>query len=179
MHIEYRFAGVGCQGAILAGAIFAGCMIKYEGKHAVQSPSYTAAVRGGPTKVDVIVDDDPILFPRATKINMMLSFQQKAFNTFAVNLADDAIIVADQDLNPDIKPGDRTYLLPFYRIAKEDLGKLQVANVIALGAIYAVTKSVSEENLRNAIKDRVPPAFQELNMKAFDIGVEKIEKLIK
>jgi len=58
-----------------------------EGKHAIQSPSYTAAVRGGPTKVDVIVDDDPILFPRATKIDMMLSFQQKAFNTFASKIA--------------------------------------------------------------------------------------------
>ena len=54
-----------------------------------------------------------------------------------------------------------------------------MANVIALGAIYAVTKPVSEESLRNAIKNRVPPAFVELNMNAFDIGVEKIQKLLK
>ncbi len=179
MHLEYRFAGVGGQGAILAGVIFANAMIRYENKHAVQSPSYTAAVRGGPTKVDVIVDDDPIIFPRATNINVMLSFHEKSYHAFAYNLADDVIIVADTDLNPGLKPDERTYLIPFYRIAKEVIGKVQVANVIALGAIYAVTGIPKEESLRQAIKDRVPPAFVDLNMKAFDEGVKRIEELLK
>ena len=174
MHLEYRFAGVGGQGAILAGVIFANAMIRYEGKHAVQSPSYTAAVRGGPTKVDVIVDDDPIIFPRATNINVMLSFHEKSYHAFAYNLADDVIIVADTDLNPGLKPDERTYLIPFYRIAKEVIGKVQVANVID-----AVTGIPKEDSIRQAIKDRIPPAFIDLNMKAFDEGVKRIEELLK
>ncbi|MEK7327117.1 MAG: 2-oxoacid:acceptor oxidoreductase family protein, partial [Chloroflexota bacterium] len=54
---EFRFSGEGGQGVILGGAILAEAAILHEGKYAVQSPQYGSRVRGGPTKVDVIISE--------------------------------------------------------------------------------------------------------------------------
>ena len=61
-HFEARFAAVGGQGILLAGDIIAEAAISFENKYAVDSPTYTAQVRGGPTKVDVIIDSKRIEF---------------------------------------------------------------------------------------------------------------------
>ena len=41
-----------------------------EGKFAAQSPTYTSQVRGGPTKVDVIISDAEVLFPKGNQLDL-------------------------------------------------------------------------------------------------------------
>ena len=52
---EIRYAAVGGQGIITAGALLVDIAVQMENKYALESPTYTATVRGGPTKVDVIL----------------------------------------------------------------------------------------------------------------------------
>ena len=72
-HFEARFAGVGGQGVILAGKILAYGMVSFEDYQALQAPTYTAQVRGGATKVDVVIDKDHIEYPRTENIDFFLS----------------------------------------------------------------------------------------------------------
>ena len=59
-----RFTGVGGQGVLLAGEIFAAAKIK-EGGHGLKTATYTSQVRGGPTVVDITLDDEEIFYPYA------------------------------------------------------------------------------------------------------------------
>ena len=51
-----RFTGVGGQGVLLAGEIFAAAKIQ-SGGHGLKTATYTSQVRGGPTVVDITLDD--------------------------------------------------------------------------------------------------------------------------
>jgi 2-oxoglutarate ferredoxin oxidoreductase subunit gamma len=48
-----------------------------------------------------------------------------------------------------------------------------VANIVALGAMVALTGVVSKESAEKAVLARVPEAFLELNKKAFNMGYDK------
>jgi 2-oxoglutarate ferredoxin oxidoreductase subunit gamma len=47
-----------------------------------------------------------------------------------------------------------------------------VLNIVMVGFFGAITQVVEREALRNAVGDSVPPAYRELNLKAFDRGFE-------
>jgi len=72
-HFEARFAGVGGQGVITAGKILAYAIVSFEGGKAVQTPTYTAQVRGGAAKVDVVVDENHVEYPKTENIDFFLS----------------------------------------------------------------------------------------------------------
>ncbi len=48
-----------------------------------------------------------------------------------------------------------------------------MANIVALGAMVALSGVVSRANAEKAVLARVPEAFVELNKKAFHLGYEK------
>jgi 2-oxoglutarate ferredoxin oxidoreductase subunit gamma len=60
-------------------------------------------------------------------------------------------------------------VLPLSRRATE-VGDPLVANVVALGALVALRDVVSRDALRRAVRERVRPQFQELNLSALDVG---------
>ena len=80
MKFQLRFGGEGGQGVITAGEILAAAWMEKggsnkNGAYAIKASTYTSQVRGGPTKVDIILDDEEILFPYAVEgeITFMLS----------------------------------------------------------------------------------------------------------
>ena len=60
-----RLSGSGGQGMILAGVIFGRAASIYDGRYAAQTQSYGPEARGGASKSDVIVCDNPIVYPEA------------------------------------------------------------------------------------------------------------------
>jgi Pyruvate/2-oxoacid:ferredoxin oxidoreductase gamma subunit len=77
-----------------------------------------------------------------------------------------AVVGAD----PDREPG--TVTAPFIATARA-LGSNGVvaANVVALGALVALSNVVSEASLRRALRQRVKPALRELNERALEAGL--------
>ena len=59
MRNQLRFTGVGGQGVLLAGEILAAAKIG-DGGFGVKAATYTSQVRGGPTKVDILLDENEI-----------------------------------------------------------------------------------------------------------------------
>jgi 2-oxoglutarate ferredoxin oxidoreductase subunit gamma len=57
------------------------------------------------------------------------------------------------------------------RSAKTELGKTVFGNIIALGAIAAITKIISPADLERSVLGNVPQRFKEDNKKALEIGL--------
>jgi 2-oxoglutarate ferredoxin oxidoreductase subunit gamma len=176
---EIRFSGSGGQGMILAGIIMAEAAAIYGTKNAAQSQSYGPESRGGASKSEVIISDEMIDYPKATAINCMLALTQEASAKYHGDIRDDGILLVDETM-VKVKPEGafKTLSYPIIETAREELGKVIVANIISLGMITELTGIVTQEAISQAVLSRVPPAFLELNKKALAIGFERAKTLV-
>jgi 2-oxoglutarate ferredoxin oxidoreductase subunit gamma len=176
---ELRFSGAGGQGLITAGIILAEAASIIEGKNAVQSQSYGPEARGGASKSEVIISDVPIDYPKATIVDACLAMTQEAADKYANGIKEGGILLLDEDFVHRAPQGDFTvYRLPITRMAKEDIGREIVANVVALGAVIGLTGVVSKEAGEQAVLRKVPEAFKDLNKKAYNLGYTKGKELV-
>jgi 2-oxoglutarate ferredoxin oxidoreductase subunit gamma len=176
---EIRFSGAGGQGLITAGIILAEAASIVEGKHAVQSQSYGPEARGGASKSEVIIGDSPIDYPKATVVDACLAMTQEAADKYANGIKDGGLLLLDTDFAPKAPEGNfNVHYLPIMRLAKEEIGREIVANVIALGAMIAMTGVVERESGEKAVLAKVPEAFIELNKKAYSLGFEKAQEMM-
>ena len=177
---EIRFSGAGGQGLITAGIILAEAASIVEGKSAVQSQSYGPEARGGASKSEVIISDGPIDYPKATVVDACLAMTQEAADKYANGIKPGGLLLLDSDFVKNEPQGDfKIVKMPIMRTAKEDIGREIVANVVALGAMIALTDVVSREAGEKAVLAKVPEAFIELNKKAYNLGFEKVKAIIE
>ena len=79
----------------------------------------------------------------------------------------------DSDAVKEIPQGNfRVYQVPIISMAREKVGKAVVANIVALGIITELMGTVSAKSVESAILTRVPKGTEELNLKAFHLGLE-------
>jgi 2-oxoglutarate ferredoxin oxidoreductase subunit gamma len=129
--------------------------------------------RGGACSAQLILSDTPVLYPYVPRPDILVVMSQEAYGLFAPQLKDEGILIIEEDLVRigELPPGVRVYSVPATRIA-EELGKKMVLNIVMVGFFGAITQLVDREALRNAVGASVPPAYRELNLKAFDRGFE-------
>jgi 2-oxoglutarate ferredoxin oxidoreductase subunit gamma len=168
--LEVRLAGSGGQGLILAGLILAEAAGIHEGRHVCQTQSYGPEARGGASKSEVVLSDAEIDYPKAVKPDILLCLNQKACDAYIFDVKPGGAIVVDSGLVRYI-PVSQAVAIPFTRIAREQVGKTAAANIVALGALAALTGVVSLESLEAAVLARVPKGTEELNKKALAAGV--------
>lgn len=178
--LEARFCAVGGQGIVLGTEILAHAAIFLEGLYALQSPTYGSQVRGGATKVDLLVDNKEILFPKARNINFFMAIAQSSFNKFWNNVADDAVVLLDSnlvaDISQDMKANRRFFRIPVVELAKREFKQVILSNMICLGVTQEMTQVVSKENLLEAVKAKVPAKHQQKNLDAVEMGIELAKK---
>ena len=170
---EVRIAGFGGQGVILSAIVIGKAACIVEGGFSTMTQSFGPEARGGACSAQVILSDQPVLYPYVTRPDILVVMSQEAYNRFAPELKENGTLVVEQDLVrvSDLPPGVRVHSVPATRLA-EDLGKRMVLNVVMVGFFGAVTGLLRAEALRQAVADSVPAAFRELNLKAFDKGFE-------
>ncbi|HEY6009264.1 MAG TPA: 2-oxoacid:acceptor oxidoreductase family protein, partial [Geobacteraceae bacterium] len=145
-----------------------------DGKQAVQSQSYGPEARGGASKSEVIISDSSIDYPKATVVDALLALTQEACDKYSHDLKEGGVLLIDSDLVKKQPAGNFNVVsFPIINTAKNEVGREIVANIVALGAIVALTGVVSRESAEKAVLSRVPEAFLELNKKAFNMGYEK------
>ncbi|NJD92095.1 MAG: 2-oxoacid:ferredoxin oxidoreductase subunit gamma [Geobacter sp.] len=171
---ELRFSGAGGQGLITAGIIMAKAASIYQGKQAVQSQSYGPEARGGASKSEVIISEEIIDYPKITKCDALLAMTQEACNKYSDDLKEGGVLLYDSDLVTKLPEGNfKKVGFNIINTAKNEVGREIVANIVALGAMVALTGQVTRENAEKAVLSSVPEAFLELNKKAFNMGFEK------
>jgi 2-oxoglutarate ferredoxin oxidoreductase subunit gamma len=179
MRHELRFTGVGGQGVLLAGQILAEAKIK-KGGYGVKAATYTSQVRGGPTKVDILLDDAEIVYPYANEgeIEFMLSTADVSYHQFKHGVRDGGIIIVEPNL---VSPTDedrkrwKIFEIPIISIAKHEVGNVVTQSVVALAATVEMTGCVDRDTVFETMKESVPDKVIDVNIKAFELG-EKYAK---
>jgi len=169
-----RFTGVGGQGVLLAGEIFAAAKIKLGG-YGLKTATYTSQVRGGPTVVDITLDDEEIFYPYANdgEIDFMLSVAQVSFDLFKNGVTPGGTIVVDPNLVKATDEDRKTWNIieiPIITIAKEEVGLVLTQSVIALAIANTYMKAIEPEHLKEVMLSKVPKKVHEANLKAFGLG---------
>jgi 2-oxoglutarate ferredoxin oxidoreductase subunit gamma len=170
---EIRFSGFGGQGIILAAVILGRAAVMYDNTYAVQTQVYGPEARGGASMSAVIIDDEPILFPKVTNPDIYVIMSQEGFEKYGTAAAGEAVMLVDSSLVHS-RPSCRCIEVPATREAREVLRRDIVANIIMLGALVAATGVVSREAIEKAILDSVPRGTEELNLKAMRRGFELV-----
>lgn len=176
---EVKIGGLGGQGVILGGIIIGKAAALFDGKHSCLTQAFGPEARGSACSAQVVVDKDPILFPYVQKPHIMVTMSQDAYAKFSPELREGGTLIVEEELvKPEKWPaGAKVFAIPATRIA-EELGRKMVMNIVMVGFFTAVTGLVSEEAAREAVKDSVPPATIDLNMKAFQRGFDHGKKLL-
>lgn len=168
---EIRLSGSGGQGLILAGIILAEAAVVYDGKKVVQTQSYGPEARGGASRAEVIISSEDIDYTKVTCPNLLLSLTQESFNKYSGDLAEGATVIVDEEIDTG---SVQAHLIrkPILQVAKEDLGRVLVANIVSLGICVAASKVVSQEAIEKAVLSRVPKGTEELNRRALQTGLQ-------
>lgn len=175
MRHEVRFSGFGGQGIILSAVILGRAAVMYDRNYAVQTQVYGPEARGGASMSAVIIDDQPILYPKVTDPDIFVIMSQEGYEKYGARAGKDAVMVLDSSLVQS-RPACRFIEIPATREAKQTLGRDIVANIIMLGALVKTTHVVGEEAIEKAILDSVPKGTEALNLKAMKLGFELAEK---
>lgn len=156
MRHEIILAGFGGQGMMLAGQLlaYAGML---EGKHVSWYPSYGPEMRGGTANCTVVVSDEPVASPVVSRASAVIAMNRPSLVRFEETLVPGGVLVYNSTL---IQPGPsrtdlRTIPVPANALA-EELGDHRVANMVALGALLAATKTVSPESVLASLRKTLP-----------------------
>lgn len=172
--IVMRFTGVGGQGVLLAGEIFAAAKIK-TGGFGIKTATYTSQVRGGPTVVDIQLDDKEIFYPYAIdgQIDFMLSVADVSFQLFKKGVREGGTIVIEPNLvfpSEEDRKKWNIVEIPIITIAKEEVGNVITQSVVALAIANTYMNAIDEQTLIDTMLSKVPKKVHELNLKAFELG---------
>ncbi len=173
---EIRFAGSGGQGIIMAALVLAEAAGVYDGKYVCQTQSYGPEARGGNSKAEVVISKKVIDYPRATKLDLLLAMNQAACDTYFLDLKPKGLLVVDATLVDQV-PTSRVVAISFTQIARKEVGKQFVANIVGLGAVGYLAQVVSLKSLEAALIARVPKGTEEMNRKALHAGIKAARKV--
>jgi len=170
---EIRIAGFGGQGVILSAIVLGKAASIHQGEYATMTQNFGPEARGGACSAQLLLSDQPVLYPYVTQPGVIVVMSQEAYTKFAPELKEGGMLLIERDLVrvSDHKKQTRIYSVPATRLA-EELGKRMVLNIVMVGFFAAVTQLLDPEAVRKAIADSVPASFLDLNLKAFDKGFE-------
>jgi len=180
MRLELRLAGEGGQGLITAAIILAEACAEYTQLNAAQTQSYGPESRGGASRADVIISTDEIDYPEVKAPDVLVVMAQEASDKYLQGVRPGGTVIVDTTY---VKPipkseAERLKVVEYPISAKaRDLGREIVANIVALGLVVEITGIVPKDAVVAAVLDRVPKGTEELNKKAFFVGVDAVKEL--
>ena len=171
--IEIRFSGFGGQGLLLASIIMAEAMVG-EGYQVIQGESHGIEARGGASRGEVIASREEIYDLSVSQPDIFVALSQEACTRYHAQNRKDALVILDSFQVREIPKLDtpHVYAFPFTKLLKERLNTVLPANICFLGNLIGLLPLVSVESLRAAVLHRVPKGSEELNLKAFELGLE-------
>ncbi len=175
--IELTIAGVGGQGSILAGIILGSAVVTYDRKYAVQTQAYSSELRGGFAAAWVVISEEPVVYPRVTHPDILVAQAQDSIQRYARFLKPSGVLIIDSDrVSAPPDNIERLFKIPATSLARHQLKAPVTANMVILGALCRVTDVVSREALQRAIVDAVPKGKDQLNLRAFQLGFDEVQR---
>ncbi len=175
---EIKIGGFGGQGVILSAIIVGKAASIFDNRHATLTQSFGPEARGGACSAQLIVSDEPVLYPYVTHPDVMVLMSQEAYTKYRPELREGGLLLLEEDLvQADAADCARIYRVPATRLA-EEMGRRMILNVVMVGFLTAISEVVSAQGARKAIESTVPARTIELNINAFETGYEYGKKLL-
>jgi len=172
---QVRLSGKGGQGIIFIGIVLAEAAVA-EGRNVVQSQVYGPESRGGASKAEVIISEGAISYPKVTTPDVVLVMSQEAADRYAASVGEGGLLVVDATHVhrwPEVPA--RVVAAPVSGVARDDLGREQVASSVAAGLLVGLTGMVRVDSLREAVDRRAPRGTHDLNERAVEAGFRLAE----
>jgi 2-oxoglutarate ferredoxin oxidoreductase subunit gamma len=176
---EIMFTGFGGQGVVTAGFITGQAAAVYDDKESVLTQVYGPEARGSACYSGVVVDEEEIDYLYLLSPQIMVIMSQDAYEKFLPKLQKGGVLIVDSSLVEVDERAEKykLYKVPATEIA-EEMGARIIANVIMLGFVSRIWEAVSVEGMRESVKSRVPKKHLDLNVRAFEKGVELAKKAL-
>ncbi len=194
--LEVIICGVGGQGVVLMSELLGNAAVR-DGIGVRGSEVLGMAQRGGSVfsnlrlgsgiyapltpegKCDVMVAVEPSEALRniqyLSKSSMVL-LNTREVKPFTVYLGSSGYPGLEEILDKLNKASERVITLDATRLAQE-AGNLQTTNVVMLGALFGTgLMPIKMETAKEVVKARVPVKAIDVNLKAFDLGYEEVQK---
>ena len=168
---EIRFGGVGGQGIALAGTLLGKAAAIYEGREAVFTQTHGPEARGGASRADLIIGDEPVDYPFVINPDILCVLFQEAYERFRPQLKPDGLLIIEADLVTPHADDAKAVRLPATRIAK-DLGSKLATNIVLLGYLVGATGVVGRKAMEETVRAWIPPQHLDLDLRALDAGFE-------
>jgi 2-oxoisovalerate ferredoxin oxidoreductase beta subunit len=169
---ELILAGFGGQGILLLGQLLTKSSM-IEGKFVSWLPSYGPEMRGGTANCHVVVSRRRIGSPYVPRPTLLVAMNQPSLEKFAGTVRPGGMVVYDSSFvkSATIPSHVTPAPIPFSEIANR-LGSAKSANMVAAGAIMALTGITEEATLTGLIKKLKRKDLIETNLKALTAGRE-------
>ena len=153
----------------MASVILAEAAGVHEGRYVVQTQSYGPEARGGASRADVIIADEPILYPKSRRLDVLVSLSQPAADKYFEDLKVHGTAIIDS-FHVRECPREGAICVPMTETARNELGRELFTNIVMLGVVAQVTRVVKLESLEKAVAHRAPAKTLDLNKRALALG---------
>ncbi|WP_048146568.1 2-oxoacid:ferredoxin oxidoreductase subunit gamma [Pyrococcus abyssi] len=180
MRKEILIGGFGGQGVILASVILGRAAAVYEGFYAVQTQAYGPESRGGASRAEVVISDEPIDYPKVIEPDYAILLSQQAYDKYLPLVKKGGLVIVEEDLvphrNKELEKDKSVYAYPLTELAEETTGLSLTMNILTLGLFVGLTNIVKRESIEKAVLDAVPKGTEQINLKALHKGFELADK---
>ncbi len=147
----------------------------YDRKNAVQTQSYGPESRGGACKAEIVLSDGQIHYPKVRAADVLVALSQAAQDAYQNDLKAGGLLIIDPltVVRKTARSDIRIFQIPTAEIALA-VGSKKFQNMVALGALCALTGAISEHALITAIGEAVPAQTLPQNIAAFKKGIDYV-----
>lgn len=177
LRFSIRLSGASGQGLLQAARILAEAAAIYDDKNAVESCAYGPESRGSAAKVDIIISDGDIDYPKIEHVDCLIALSQEGYNRYIGAIETAGSVIADSSIESGGASGEHTlHAASFGGIAEKECGRPDMAHLVALGFFAAVNGVIGEQSIRQAVMARAPKTCENLYMRAYEAGLNAARK---
>lgn len=171
MRKEVRLVGVGGQGIVWAATMIGSAASRRAGTNASVSAKYGAEVRGGFSKADVIISDEPDWFPWAMGLDLLAVLSTKSLSKSDLRLLKpDGVLLLDSSLKEI--PGHKAVRVGAKDKSRALFGSDKYMNSVFVGYLADFLGVPSLDDLKKAIVEKARRSTPEANLKAVEAGLQ-------
>ncbi len=166
-------AGFGGQGILFEGQVLADSLM-LKGFNVTFFPSYGAEMRGGTANATVVYSPEEVASPIVDNPDFLIAMNQPSFVKFSPKASRVVLVnssLVSQKVLSDVDTVAQIFSFPFSNLA-EETGSLRVANMVSLGALWAVL-GYDVEDLLRGLEDYSKHSGKE---KFLPLNVEAVKK---
>lgn len=168
-------SGTGGQGIVAAGEFLSEALFR-AGYEVVNTRSYGSEARGGSCRSEVIVSDSELYDLQLEEADILIVLSLPAYRRYIGRARRGGLVLIDAAVAAKLGEGDlrgdvEMVQVPAAEIAA-GLENLIVANMVLLGALAKRSELLELDLLKDAVKERMRPSMQAINLKALEAGYD-------